>query len=191
MIPLSSNVTLYSSSKQLAHFIHGSTFSPVFFFLGNPIRWCNITHYSCVIQPKSNHHQASNLQSFQRRTGPLAHESMAYHDTLIRDREKQIQGWTWWDCITMDALGWKLKTIPVPSAMSWTTAIFTHLKTSCKHALTTYTVTHQTLSKEEEDLNQLQFMSFERPELWSWTQWTFGCLSAGTIYLLIPVFLHF
>ncbi len=95
MIPLSSNVTLYSSSKQLAHFIHGSTFSPVFFFLGNPIRWCNITHYSCVIQPKSIHHQASNLQSFQRRTRPLAHESMAYHNTLIRDREKQIQGWTW------------------------------------------------------------------------------------------------
>jgi hypothetical protein len=117
---------------------------------------------------------------------------MAYHNTLIRDREKQIQGWTWQGMsITMDALGWKYETIPVPSAMSWTTAIFTHLKTSCKHALPTYTVTHHTLNKEEEDLKQLQFMSLERPELWSWTQWTFGCLSAATIYLLITVFVHF
>jgi hypothetical protein len=89
-----------------------------------------------------------------------------------------------WDCITMNALGWKFKTIPVPSAMSWTTAIFTHLKTSCKHTLPTYTVTHHTLNKEEEDLNQLQLMSLERPELWSWTQWTLAVfLLALFIYL--------
>lgn len=123
-------LTLKSTTKHFAHLIDGGSFQSIFFFFRNPIRWCNIAYNGCIREnvrsQRSENFNNSNILQISKRWG-VGCKVKARLTLAEGNITKWMTQYCKGRCMTSNARKGK-RAHPTPSAMSWTTAIFTHLE---------------------------------------------------------------